>query len=84
MYVHTYSYVYMCACHSSLFFVLILQLAVALEEQRTQNALHLREQREEFRREVELELMIDREKNQLLLLHYQRDGAQLQQRVKSC
>ncbi|XP_075998798.1 uncharacterized protein lekr1 [Genypterus blacodes] len=60
-----------------------LKLADSLEEQRTQNALHLKEQREEFQREVELELMIDREKNQLLLLQYQRDSIQLQQKLES-
>lgn len=57
---------------------LTLYLSAALEEQRTQNALHLREQME-----AELELMIDRAKNQLLLLQYQRDGAQLQQTVNT-
>ncbi|GLD57115.1 leucine-, glutamate- and lysine-rich protein 1-like protein, partial [Lates japonicus] len=56
------------------------KLAATLDEQRTQSALHLRKQMEKFRREVELELTIDREKNQLLLLQYQRDGAQLQQK----
>ncbi|XP_069390240.1 trichohyalin isoform X3 [Paralichthys olivaceus] len=58
------------------------ELVATLEEQRTQSALQLREQMEEFRREVELELTIDREKNQLLLLHYQRDSTQLQQKLK--
>ncbi|XP_051252822.1 protein LEKR1 isoform X2 [Dicentrarchus labrax] len=58
------------------------KLAAALEEQRTQNALHLREQMEELRREAELELTIDREKNQLLLQQYQRDSTQLQQKLK--
>ncbi|KAF7668941.1 hypothetical protein LDENG_00267580 [Lucifuga dentata] len=58
------------------------KLAVALEEQRTQNALHLREQREELCREVELEQMIDREKNQLLLLQYQRETTKLQQKLE--
>ncbi|XP_071352838.1 trichohyalin isoform X2 [Trachinotus anak] len=58
------------------------ELAASLEEQRTQNALHLWEQMEEFRREVELELTIDREKNQQLLLQYQRDGTQLQQKLE--
>ncbi|XP_059188137.1 protein LEKR1 [Centropristis striata] len=57
------------------------KLAVALEEQRTQNALHLREQMEELRRDLELELTIDREKNRLLLLQYQQDSTQLQQKV---
>ncbi|XP_047191679.1 protein LEKR1 isoform X2 [Scophthalmus maximus] len=58
------------------------KLAASLEGQRTQSAVHLREQMEEFRREVELELTIDREKNQLLLLQYQRDGTRLQQKLK--
>nr|XP_020456028.1 leucine-, glutamate- and lysine-rich protein 1 isoform X2 [Monopterus albus] len=58
------------------------KLAAALEEQRTQNALHLREQMVECRREVELELMIDREKNQLLLLQYQRGSTRLQQKLE--
>ncbi|KAF1393869.1 hypothetical protein PFLUV_G00020520 [Perca fluviatilis] len=58
------------------------KLAAALEEQRTQNALHLREQMEELRREVELELTIDREKNQLLLLQYQRGSTQLQHKLE--
>ncbi|KAG7226104.1 hypothetical protein INR49_018715 [Caranx melampygus] len=58
------------------------ELAAALEEQRTQSALHLRQQIKEFRREVELELVIDREKNQQLLLQYQRDSAQLQQKLE--
>ncbi|XP_042270422.1 leucine-, glutamate- and lysine-rich protein 1 isoform X1 [Thunnus maccoyii] len=58
------------------------KLAAALEKERTQNALHLREQLEEHRREVELELTIDREKSQLLLLQYQRDSTQLQQKLE--
>ncbi|XP_023261396.1 leucine-, glutamate- and lysine-rich protein 1 [Seriola lalandi dorsalis] len=58
------------------------KLAATLEEQRTQSALHLREQMEEFCRGVELELTIDKEKNQQLLLQYQRDGTQLQQRLQ--
>ncbi|XP_054460692.1 protein LEKR1 [Anoplopoma fimbria] len=58
------------------------KLAAALEKQRTQNALHLREQMEELRREVELERTIDREKNQLLLLQYQQDNTQLQQKLE--
>ncbi|XP_039987172.1 leucine-, glutamate- and lysine-rich protein 1 [Xiphias gladius] len=59
-----------------------LKLAATLEEQRTQSALHLREQMDKSRREVELELTVDREKNQLLLLQYQRDSAQLQQKLE--
>ncbi|XP_040902539.1 leucine-, glutamate- and lysine-rich protein 1-like [Toxotes jaculatrix] len=58
------------------------KLTAALEEQRTQNAVHLRKQTEEFRREVDLEVTIDREKNQLLLLQYQRDSTQLQQKLE--
>ncbi|XP_026152409.1 golgin subfamily A member 6-like protein 22 isoform X2 [Mastacembelus armatus] len=57
------------------------KLAAALEEQRTQNALHLKQQMEKFRSDLELELVIDREKNQLLLLQYQQDSTQLQQKV---
>ncbi|XP_034405230.1 leucine-, glutamate- and lysine-rich protein 1 isoform X2 [Cyclopterus lumpus] len=58
------------------------KLAAALAEQRAQNALHLREQMEELRGEVELELTIDREKNQVLLLQYQRDSTQLQEKLE--
>ncbi|KAG8002129.1 Leucine-glutamate-and lysine-rich protein 1, partial [Nibea albiflora] len=58
------------------------KLAAALEEQRTQNALHLREQMEELRKGAELELSIDREKNQLLLLQYKQESAQLQQKLQ--
>lgn len=58
------------------------ELAAALNEQKAQNALHLREQMEEFRREVELELTIDREKNRALLLQYQRDSAELQEKLE--
>ncbi|CAK6965195.1 leucine-%2C glutamate- and lysine-rich protein 1 [Scomber scombrus] len=58
------------------------KLAAALEKERTQNALHLREKMEELRREVELQLTIDREKSQLLLLQYQRDSTQLQQKLE--
>ncbi|XP_026152400.1 golgin subfamily A member 6-like protein 22 isoform X1 [Mastacembelus armatus] len=57
------------------------KLAAALEEQRTQNALHLKQQMEKFRSDLELELVIDREKNQLLLLQYQQDSTQLQQKL---
>nr|XP_029134974.1 leucine-, glutamate- and lysine-rich protein 1 [Labrus bergylta] len=59
-----------------------LKLASSLEEQRTQNALHLREQAEDLRREVELELTIDREKNQLLHLQLQQDNTQLQLKLE--
>lgn len=55
-----------------------------MEEQRTQNALRLREQIEELRREADVELTIDREKNQLLLQRYQQDSTQLQQKVLTC
>ncbi|XP_038549744.1 leucine-, glutamate- and lysine-rich protein 1 [Micropterus salmoides] len=58
------------------------KLATALEEHRTQNALHLREQMEELCREVELERTTDKEKNQLLLLQYQRNSTQLQQKME--
>ncbi|XP_026229693.1 leucine-, glutamate- and lysine-rich protein 1 [Anabas testudineus] len=57
------------------------KLTTALEEQRTQNALHLREQMKACRSELEMEMMIDKEKNQLLLSRYQRDNTQLQQKV---
>lgn len=53
-----------------------------MEEERTQNALHLKEQMEELRKEVELEQTIDREKNQSLLLPYQRDSTERQLKVK--
>ncbi|KAA8593917.1 hypothetical protein FQN60_004751, partial [Etheostoma spectabile] len=53
-----------------------------LKEQRTQNAFHLKKQMEELCREVELELTIDREKNHLLLLKYQRGSTQLQQKLE--
>lgn len=56
-------------------------MTTALEEQRTQNALHLREQMKACRSELEMEMMIDKEKNQLLLSRYQRDNTQLQQKV---
>ncbi|KAM6987332.1 uncharacterized protein lekr1 [Tautogolabrus adspersus] len=59
-----------------------LKLASSLEKQRTQNALHLREQAKELRREVELELTIEREKNQLLHLQLQQDNTQLQQKLE--
>ncbi|XP_070685507.1 trichohyalin [Pempheris klunzingeri] len=58
------------------------KLAAVLKEERTQNALHLREQMEALRREVDSELKINREKNQLLLLQYQRDSTQLQQKME--
>ncbi|XP_019134516.2 trichohyalin isoform X2 [Larimichthys crocea] len=58
------------------------KLAAALEEQRTQNALHLRERMEELREGAELELSIDREKNRLLLLQYERESTQLQQKLQ--
>ncbi|XP_037632400.1 leucine-, glutamate- and lysine-rich protein 1 isoform X2 [Sebastes umbrosus] len=61
---------------------MIPKLAAALEKQRTQHTLHLREQMEELRREAELELTVDKEKNQLLLLQYQRDGAQLRLKLE--
>ncbi|KAI9518151.1 hypothetical protein NQZ68_039802 [Dissostichus eleginoides] len=57
-------------------------LAAALEDQKTQNALHLKEQMKEFLRDAELELTIEREKNQLLLLQHQRDNTQLHQKLE--
>ncbi|XP_029026593.1 protein LEKR1 isoform X4 [Betta splendens] len=58
------------------------KLTAALEEQSTQNALHLREQMTAYRGEVELELSIDREKNRLLLLQHQRHGSRLQHKLE--
>uniref|UniRef100_UPI0037E9B909 trichohyalin n=1 Tax=Semicossyphus pulcher TaxID=241346 RepID=UPI0037E9B909 len=58
------------------------KLAAALKEEKTQNALHLREQMKVLRREVDIELTIDREKNQLLLLQLQKDSKQLQQKLE--
>ncbi|XP_068172619.1 trichohyalin [Antennarius striatus] len=57
------------------------KLHAAVAEQKRQNALHLREQEEELRREAELELAIDREKKRLLLEQYQRDCAHFQQEL---
>ncbi|KAF3848005.1 hypothetical protein F7725_021033 [Dissostichus mawsoni] len=57
-------------------------LAAALEDQKTQNALHLKEQMKEFLRDAQLELTIEREKNQLLLLHHQRENTQLHQKLE--
>ncbi|XP_014018981.2 trichohyalin [Salmo salar] len=53
------------------------KLQAALEEQRTQNAVRLKEQEEELKREAGLELVIDREKSRELLLQYQREKEQL-------
>ncbi|XP_051813813.1 protein LEKR1 [Acanthochromis polyacanthus] len=61
---------------------LATELSAALEEQRSQSALQLREQMEELHREVELELTINREKNQLLLLQYQQDNSKLQHKLE--
>ncbi|XP_029963711.1 leucine-, glutamate- and lysine-rich protein 1-like [Salarias fasciatus] len=61
---------------------LATKVSDALKEQRSQNALYLKEQMEKFRREVELELSIDMEKNQLLLQHWQRENSQLQKKLK--
>ncbi|KAK5868344.1 hypothetical protein PBY51_009370 [Eleginops maclovinus] len=58
------------------------KLNAALEDQRTQNALHLKEQMKEFLRDVELELTIEREKNQLLLIQHQQDNTQLQRKLE--
>ncbi|XP_047449309.1 protein LEKR1 [Mugil cephalus] len=62
---------------------LATKLAAAIEEQKSQSALHLRERMEELRRDQEIELTIEREKNQLLLLQQQRDGAQLQHELEA-
>ncbi|XP_024910993.1 trichohyalin [Cynoglossus semilaevis] len=59
-----------------------LQLTAYMEEQKTRSALHLQEQMEEFRKEVELELSIDKEKNRLLLQRHRQDGTQLQQKLR--
>ncbi|KAM8905516.1 uncharacterized protein lekr1 isoform 1-T1 [Spinachia spinachia] len=56
--------------------------AAALKEQKSQDALHLTEQMENLHREVELELTVDREKNQLLLQQYQRDSTMLQKKLE--
>ncbi|XP_029571769.1 leucine-, glutamate- and lysine-rich protein 1 [Salmo trutta] len=53
------------------------KLQAALEEQRTQNAVRLKEQEEELKREAGLELVIDREKSRELLLQYQREKEQV-------
>lgn len=53
-----------------------------MEEQKTQNALHLRKQIEELCGEMDVEREMDREKNHLLLQQYHEDGAQLQQEVR--
>ncbi|XP_071214077.1 trichohyalin [Salvelinus alpinus] len=59
------------------------KLQAALEEQRTQNAVRLKEQEEELKREAGLELVIDREKSRELLLQYQREKEQLQRKLSS-
>ncbi|KAL3992143.1 calcium/calmodulin-dependent protein kinase kinase 2 [Sarotherodon galilaeus] len=61
---------------------LATELSAALEEQRSQSSLHLREQMEKLRREMDLELTVDREKSQFLLLQCQRDRSQLQQKLE--
>ncbi|KAJ4935328.1 hypothetical protein JOQ06_016864 [Pogonophryne albipinna] len=58
------------------------RLAAALEDQKTQNALHLKEQMKEFLRDAQLELTIEREKNQLLLLQHQWENTQLHQKLE--
>ncbi|CAL8350962.1 unnamed protein product [Lota lota] len=58
------------------------ELAAALDAQSTQNALGLKKQKAELCREAELEMMIDREKSQLLLLKYQQDITQLQSKLE--
>uniref|UniRef100_A0AAZ3QFK0 Leucine-, glutamate-and lysine-rich protein 1 n=1 Tax=Oncorhynchus tshawytscha TaxID=74940 RepID=A0AAZ3QFK0_ONCTS len=59
------------------------KLQAVLEEQRTQNAVRLKEQEEELKREAGLELVIDREKSRELLLQYQREKEQLQRKLSS-
>ncbi|XP_039864542.1 leucine-, glutamate- and lysine-rich protein 1 isoform X1 [Simochromis diagramma] len=61
---------------------LATKLTAALEEQRSQSSLHLREQMEKLRREMDLELTVDREKSQFMLLQCQRDSSQLQQKLE--
>ncbi|XP_006799920.1 leucine-, glutamate- and lysine-rich protein 1 isoform X2 [Neolamprologus brichardi] len=61
---------------------LATKLTAALEEQRSQSSLHLREQMEKLRREMDLELTVDREKSQFMLLQCQRDRSQLQQKLE--
>ncbi|KAL0973499.1 hypothetical protein UPYG_G00204800 [Umbra pygmaea] len=61
---------------------LCLKLEAALEEQRSQNAVQMKEQEEELKKEAGLELEIDREKSREMLLQYQRENEQLQ--VKLC
>nr|XP_004561417.2 leucine-, glutamate- and lysine-rich protein 1 [Maylandia zebra] len=61
---------------------LATKLTAALEEQRSQSSLHLREQMEKLRREMDLELTVDREKSQFMLLQCQQDRSQLQQKLE--
>ncbi|XP_030600741.1 trichohyalin isoform X2 [Archocentrus centrarchus] len=61
---------------------LATKLSASLEEQRSQSSLHLREQMEKLRREVDLQLTADRKKNQLLLLQCQQGRSQLQQKLE--
>ncbi|MEQ2168772.1 hypothetical protein GOODEAATRI_018184 [Goodea atripinnis] len=53
------------------------KLASALEEQRSQSALHLQGQLKELRREADLELKKERENSQMLLSQCQQDNSQL-------
>ncbi|KAM4590002.1 uncharacterized protein lekr1 [Fundulus diaphanus] len=53
------------------------KLASALEEQRSQSALHLQEQLQELRREADLELKTEREKSQALITQCQQENSQL-------
>ncbi|XP_067101789.1 trichohyalin [Osmerus mordax] len=58
------------------------KLDAALEETATQNAVHLREREAELRMEAELELVIDKEKNQLLMQQYRKQNQQLQRKLE--
>lgn len=64
------------------FFFLYLQLASALEEQRSQSALQLRENLEVLRREAEQQLKTEGERNQMLLSQSQQEISQLHLKVK--
>ncbi|XP_028275987.1 trichohyalin [Parambassis ranga] len=59
---------------------LAAKLATALEEHRSQSALH--QQMEELQRQAELEQTINRGKHQVLLLQCQKDCSQLQQKLE--
>ncbi|CAL8361131.1 unnamed protein product [Merluccius merluccius] len=66
------------SCHD-----ILLERERERERASTQNALCLKKQKEELCREAELEMMIDREKSQLLLQQYQRDITQFQSKRRT-